>query len=114
MTSNIILLIGPALGLAVARFFGPVRTLPALGVAILGQLVVFGGYAAWQYARVQHMLANPSEGQVVLWTLPGQPTLSGRLFVVAGLILIAGVVAALFLGAQYLATRLMGHQSAAV
>ena len=110
---NLVLLVGPALGLAVARFFGPVRTVAAIMFAILGQIIVCGGYVAWQYARVQHMLANPSEGQAV-FLLPGQPTLGGRLLVVAGLVLIATVVAVLFLGVQYLLARLVADPSAAV
>jgi hypothetical protein len=112
MSSILILFAGPVLGIAVARLFGPVRPLSAFGAAILGQLLVFGTFAAWQYARAQRALISPSE-QVVVFTLPGPPSLGRRILVIGALIMIASLVAVLFLGVQSLVTR-PGHSSAAV
>jgi hypothetical protein len=104
MNSNLLLIIGPLIGLSVARMFGPWRLLPALAAAALGQIVVFCGYGLWQQFKFTHRkVASANSAWIVA---RATPTLGGRLTAITVLLVIAALIAALALGAQALASRL--------
>ena len=104
MSSNLLLVAGPILGLADLRAFGPVRPLPALATAVGCQILVFYGYAYWWRPRIEPLLsAHSGDSPRMLATY--QPTLSGRLMVLGSLVAIAGVLTAIFLAVQFVASR---------
>lgn len=86
----VIVVLSPVLGLVVARSLGPVRPASALGAAILGELIGFGGFATWFRTRVNYLPHS---------------SLTGRLVLLMLLILFASVVAGLFIAAQSVTTR---------
>lgn len=102
--ANLMLVLGPILALAVARLFGPLRVFHALGVAIAGQIVVFGGYATWRYFDAMRVLARSAgEGPVMVARM--EPTLGGRLIAIGFVSMIAIVIALLALGVQFVVSR---------
>lgn len=103
MTGNLLLVVGPLIGLAILRIFGRWRPLPAFAAAAVCQLVVFCGYALWQQYRRTHPGVRSSAG--VSGVAHITPTLSGRLTAVAALLVIAAMVAALMLWLQAVAAR---------
>lgn len=106
MNSNLLLVVGPGIGLLVARLFGPWRLLTAFAAAVVGQLVFFGASILWRHYRAMHLLAaQPAGRDMMLWARSTHPTTSGRLLALGLLLLIAGVVTVLCFGAQFLATR---------
>jgi hypothetical protein len=107
MKSNLLLFVGPLVGLLIARLRGPWRPLSALAAAAVGQLVLFGAYALWQRHRAMRLLAAPPAGHaMVLMARATHPTLGGRLLALSLLLLIAAVVTVLCLGVQFLVMRL--------
>jgi hypothetical protein len=104
MNDNLMLVLGPVLALAVARLFGPLRVLPALGAAVVGQIVVFGGYATWRHVRATRALEGRAgtERVAVAWV---EPTFGGRLVAITLLVGIAAAIAVLALAVQYLIAR---------
>ena len=104
MISNLMLVLGPVLALALARLFGPLRVLPAIGAAVAGQIVVFGGYAAWKYVQATRALEGKAGTE---WVAVGrmEPTFGGRLAAAMLLVGIAAGIAVLALAVQYLRAR---------
>ena len=108
MNSNLMLVLGPVLALALARLFGPLRVLPALGAAVAGQIVVFGGYVAWGYVQTTRALEGRAgtERVAVGWM---EPTFGSRLAATMLLVGIAAAIAVLALAVQYLVARASGE-----
>ena len=111
--SNLMLVLGPVLALVLARLFGPLRVLPALGAAVVGQIVVFGGYAAWHHVEATRALEGRAGTE---WVAVGrmEPTFGGRLAAAMLLVAIAAGIAALALAVQYLIARASGDLPPAV
>lgn len=104
MRSTLPLLLGPVLGLLIARLFGPWRPVSALMSAIVGELALFGAYNAWQEHRIARLMAFPPHRDMLLFA-KAHPTPAGELFGLSVLVAIAAIVAAIFLGAQRVASR---------
>ena len=104
MASNLLLVAGPVVGLAILRALGPVRPLVALATAVGCQLVTFYGYAYVWRPYVAPLFARPAGARPVM-VATIQPTLSGRLWGLASLVVLASIVAGLFLAAQYVVSR---------
>jgi transcription antitermination factor NusA-like protein len=102
--ANMMLVLGPILGLALVRLWGPVRQLSALVVAVAGQVVWFGGYMIWQRVRIAKLLASPGARGFAVLVNP-YPRTVRRVMWLAVLVLIATVVAGVFMGLQLL----IGH-----
>jgi len=104
VASNLLLVAGPVVGLAMLRALGPVRPLAALATAVGCQLVTFYGYAYVWRPYVAPRFARPAGARpVVIASI--QPTLAGRLWALASLVVLASIVAGLFLAAQHVVAR---------
>jgi hypothetical protein len=97
MTTIITLVLGPTLALLVLRFWGPVRLGAAIAAAVAGQALAFTAYAVWQRVRLH---TAP-----VVFYLPN-PTVGGRLMAIGVLLMIAILVATVFMGVQFALGRL--------
>ena len=97
MTSIIALILGPTLALLVLRFWGPVQPGRAIAAAVGGQALAFTAYAVWERSRLH---TAP-----VVFYLPN-PTVGGRLMAIGLLLLIAILVATVFMGVQFALGRL--------
>jgi len=110
MSSNLLLVIGPVIGLLAARLFGPWRPLTAVVAAAVGQLGLFWATMLWAQHRAMRILAAPPAGRdMMLVARAPHPPLGGRVLAVGVLVLIAGVVAMLVVGAQFLVMRKPGN-----
>ena len=97
MISIIGLVLGPTLALVVLRLWGPVQPRTAIAAAVGGQALALTAYAVWERSRLH---TAP-----VVFYLPN-PTVSGRLWAIGLLLIIAVLVATVFMGVQFVLGRL--------
>lgn len=104
MVMVLMLLLGPLIGLLVARRQGPLRPRQALSASIIGAMVGYGAIWLSVNLLVRYGLPHlPFDFAVaIVWTWPSR---SQALIALATLVVIAALVAGVFLLLQWLIER---------
>lgn len=107
MSTNLLIFLSPVVGLLVVRLLGPWRPLSAFAAAAIGAVASIAAYSVWLDHRMARLLEAPPGSRNALF-VHVEPTLGGRAFALAMIVLIAALATALCLCVQFLVTRRSG------